>query len=88
MTMDHWGPRDLGTAPGTLTLRGVPDVPEVLALHILPHWEVEGAQPLTSCCARHLHTHISVTTGPHTIQDGTQQCIPAWKEGGMFGSQL
>ena len=60
---------------GLGTWRGVANVLEVLALHLLLHREVERSQPLATVCSLHLDTNVSVSTGPHPIQDGAEESI-------------
>ena len=58
----------------------VDNVLEVLALYLLLHREVEGTQSMAAIGLGHLDTDILVPTGPHPIQDGTQEGIPAMKK--------
>lgn len=50
-------------------LRQVDKVLEILTLNLFIHWEVQWSQSLTTVCALHLDTDISITTGTHTIQN-------------------
>ena len=67
-----------------LTGRGVDQVLQVLALHLLLHGQGQGAQPLAAVGAVHLDTHIPVTAGPHPVQDTAEEGIPGGRgrEGG------